>query len=161
MYWRVISATGMSRMSMFCLRIRYSSRSRGPSKASRKTSRASGGMYRSWGSSVTASPYTSASGSCSGVACTSVGEALMASGDFQEGRGIAAADADHLRPLAGQVDHRGGLEAAVAAVDDQVHMVFQQPAHVVGVAQRQLLAGHDQAHRHQRRIQLAQQRLGD
>ncbi len=43
-YWRVRPAMGMSRMLKFCLRIRYSSRSSGPSKASRKTSSASGGM---------------------------------------------------------------------------------------------------------------------
>ena len=36
-------------MLKFCRRIRYSSRSSGPSKASRKTSSASGGMYRSCG----------------------------------------------------------------------------------------------------------------
>ena len=58
MYWRVISAIGMSRMSRFCRRIRYSSRSSGPSNASRNTSSASGGMYRSRGSSVTGSPST-------------------------------------------------------------------------------------------------------
>src|SRR5712675_1676186 len=40
MYWRVISAMGMSRTSRFWRRIRYSSRSRGPSKASRNTSSA-------------------------------------------------------------------------------------------------------------------------
>ena len=42
--WRVISATGMSRMSRFWRRIRYSNRSSGPSNASRMTSSASGGM---------------------------------------------------------------------------------------------------------------------
>ena len=41
---RVISAIGMSRMSRFCRRIRYSSRSSGPSNASRNTSSACGGM---------------------------------------------------------------------------------------------------------------------
>ena len=44
-------------MLKFCLRIRYSSRSSGPSKASRKTSSASGGMYRSCGSANSGSPY--------------------------------------------------------------------------------------------------------
>ena len=44
-------------MLKFCLRIRYSSKSSGPSKASRKTSSASGGMYRSCGSANSGSPY--------------------------------------------------------------------------------------------------------
>src|SRR5438094_854906 len=56
-YWRVTAAIGMSRMLKFCLRIRYSSRSSGPSNASRKTSRASGGMYRSVGTLNSGSPY--------------------------------------------------------------------------------------------------------
>src|SRR5262245_33132123 len=68
MYCRVMSAIGMSRMSRFCRRIMYSSRSSGPSKASRKTSSACGGMYRSLGSWVMASPFTMANGisTCSG-----------------------------------------------------------------------------------------------
>ena len=48
-------------MLKFCRRIRYSSRSSGPSKASRKTSSASGGMYRSVGSLNSGSPYSRAS----------------------------------------------------------------------------------------------------
>jgi hypothetical protein len=48
---------GMSKMLKFCLRIKYSSKSNGPSKASRKTLSASGGMYRSWGSANKGSPY--------------------------------------------------------------------------------------------------------
>ena len=48
-YCRVTSAMGMSRTLKFCLRIRYSSRSSGPSNASRKISSASGGIYRSVG----------------------------------------------------------------------------------------------------------------
>src|SRR5215207_3149851 len=51
----------MSRMLKFCLRIRYSSRSSGPSKASRKISSASGGMYRSCGMANSGSPYRRAS----------------------------------------------------------------------------------------------------
>jgi hypothetical protein len=47
----------MSRMLKFCLRIRYSSRSSGPSNASRNTSSASGGMYRSVGRCSSGSPY--------------------------------------------------------------------------------------------------------
>src|SRR5256884_3543602 len=62
MYWRVISASGMSRMFRFCRRMRYSSRSSGPSKASRNTSRACGGMYRSRGSCEIGSPFTTANG---------------------------------------------------------------------------------------------------
>src|SRR6476661_7258712 len=54
---------------MFWRRIRYSSRSRGPSNVSRKTSSASGGMYRSRGISFIASPYTRASGFGSGDGC--------------------------------------------------------------------------------------------
>ena len=49
-------------MSRFCRRIRYSSRSSGPSNASRMTSSASGGMYRSCGICSTGSPRTIASG---------------------------------------------------------------------------------------------------
>ena len=49
-------------MLRFCLRIRYSSRSSGPSKASRNTSMACGGMYRSRGISVSGSPSTIAKG---------------------------------------------------------------------------------------------------
>src|SRR5215469_5875265 len=58
----------MSRMSRFCRRIRYSSRSSGPSKASRNTSSACGGMYRSRGSCEIGSPFTTANGisTCSG-----------------------------------------------------------------------------------------------
>src|SRR5690349_7822324 len=69
MYCRVISASGMSRMSRFCRRMRYSSRSSGPSNASRNTSSACGGMYKSFGSSVTGSPLTTAKGisTCSGT----------------------------------------------------------------------------------------------
>ena len=47
---------------MFWRLIRYRSRSSGPSNASRKTCRASGGIYRSLGSSVTGAPCTRASG---------------------------------------------------------------------------------------------------
>src|SRR5258706_2399977 len=70
MYWRVISAMGMSRTSRFWRRIRYRSRSRGPSKASRNTSSACGGIYRSRGICVTGSPLTMAKGisPCSGSA---------------------------------------------------------------------------------------------
>src|SRR2546429_7400759 len=70
MYWRVISASGISRMFRFCRRMRYSSRSSGPSKASRNTSRACGGMYRSRGSCEIGSPFTIANGisaCCGGV----------------------------------------------------------------------------------------------
>src|SRR6516164_9396860 len=58
----------MSRMLRFWRRIRYSSRSSGPSKASRNTSSACGGMYRSRGSSEIGSPFTTANGisTCSG-----------------------------------------------------------------------------------------------
>src|SRR6266480_2975844 len=71
MYWRVISASGISRIFRFCRRIRYSSRSSGPSKASRNTSRACGGMYRSRGSCEIGSPFTTANGisTCCGGAC--------------------------------------------------------------------------------------------
>src|SRR3990172_6958396 len=58
MYCSVSRAMGMSRMSTLALRMRYSSRSSGPSKVSKKTSSASGGMYRSRGSSVRSSPRT-------------------------------------------------------------------------------------------------------
>ena len=77
MYCRVISATGMSRMSRFCRRIRYSSRSSGPSKDSRMTSSASGGMYRSCGICSIGSPRTMASGisCCCGTAANASGVA--------------------------------------------------------------------------------------
>ena len=45
-----------------CLRIRYKRRSSGPSKVSRKTRRASGGIYKSAGASSTGSPRTNANG---------------------------------------------------------------------------------------------------
>src|SRR6187455_2426457 len=60
----------MSRMLKFCLRIRYSSRSSGPSKASRKTSSASGGMYRSCGRSNSGSPYRRATAMLSTTSST-------------------------------------------------------------------------------------------
>ena len=44
MYWWVMVATLMVRISRFCRRIKYSSRSSGPSNASRKTRSASGGI---------------------------------------------------------------------------------------------------------------------
>src|SRR5213082_2945509 len=53
-----------------CRRMRYSSRSSGPSKASRNTSRACGGMYRSRGSCEIGSPFTIENGisaCCGGV----------------------------------------------------------------------------------------------
>ena len=56
-YWRVTAAMGISKILKFCLRIKYSSKSSGPSKASRKISSASGGMYRSCGSANRGSPY--------------------------------------------------------------------------------------------------------
>ena len=62
MYCSVITATSISKISRFWRRIRYSSKSSGPSKASRKTSSARGGMYKSFGNSVTASPCTTANG---------------------------------------------------------------------------------------------------
>ena len=52
MYGFVISAIGISRISRFWRRIRYSNRSSGPSNASRKISSASGGIYRSLGNCV-------------------------------------------------------------------------------------------------------------
>ena len=48
-------------MLKFWRRIRYSSKSSGPSKVSRKTSSASGGMYRSVGIRNSGSPYRRAS----------------------------------------------------------------------------------------------------
>src|SRR5512146_3000791 len=59
----------MSSTLMFWRRIRYSSKSSGPSKVSRKTSSASGGMYRSCGSSLNGAPYTRASGLGAAVGC--------------------------------------------------------------------------------------------
>src|ERR1700689_1254649 len=55
-------------MSTFWRRIRYNSRSSGPSNASRNISSACGGMYRSRGSWVMRSPLTMANGisTCSG-----------------------------------------------------------------------------------------------
>src|ERR1700761_3234101 len=47
----------MSKMLKFWRRIRYSSKSSGTSKVSRKTSSASGGMYRSDGIRNSGSPY--------------------------------------------------------------------------------------------------------
>src|SRR4029077_18780148 len=75
MYWRVISASGISSMFRFCRRMRYSSRSSGPSKASRNTSRACGGMYRSRGSCEIGSPFTTANGisACCGGASGAAG----------------------------------------------------------------------------------------
>src|SRR6266436_5251932 len=75
MYWRVISASGISRIFRFCRRMRYSSRSSGPSKASRNTSRACGGMYRSRGSCEIGSPFTTANGisACCGGAGAAAG----------------------------------------------------------------------------------------
>src|SRR5208283_1847531 len=75
MYWRVISAIGISRMSRFCRLIRYSSMSSGPSNASRNTSSACGGMYRSRGISVTGWPSTTANGisACAGAAAAAGG----------------------------------------------------------------------------------------
>src|SRR5579871_3743753 len=60
---------GISRMLTFWRRIKYSSRSSGPSKASRKISSACGGMYRSRGIAVMGSPLTTAKGisTCSGM----------------------------------------------------------------------------------------------
>ncbi len=43
-YWAVIFAMGMSRISRFCFLIRCNKKSNGPSKASKKTSNASGGI---------------------------------------------------------------------------------------------------------------------
>src|SRR5260363_120166 len=43
-YWRVSSVIGISSTLKFCRRIRYSNRSSGPSKVSKKTSSASGGI---------------------------------------------------------------------------------------------------------------------
>src|SRR6185295_9005511 len=67
----------MSKMLKFCLRIRYSSRSSGPSKVSRKTSSASGGMYRSVGMRNSGSPYRRASATPSTV-CVAVADCAMA-----------------------------------------------------------------------------------
>ena len=61
-YCSVMLATSISRILRFCRRMRYSNKSSGPSNASRKTSSARGGMYKSLGSSVKASPKTTANG---------------------------------------------------------------------------------------------------
>src|SRR3990172_5598908 len=61
-YCAGIWAIGMSRISIFCLLIRWSNRSSGPSKASRNISSASGGIYRSLGISDIGSPCTIAKG---------------------------------------------------------------------------------------------------
>src|SRR3984957_15878492 len=68
----------MLRMSTFWRRIRYSSRSSGPSKASRKISSACGGMYRSRGNCVMGSPLTTAKGisTCSGASSGAGGGGL-------------------------------------------------------------------------------------
>src|SRR5215831_968383 len=87
MYWRVISASGMSSTSRFWRRMRYSSRSSGPSKASRNTSRACGGMYRSRGSCVTGSPLMTANGisTCSGGDTTTGGSGVLDTTIFSSG----------------------------------------------------------------------------
>src|SRR4051794_19908088 len=93
---------------MFWRRIRYSSRSRGPSKVSRKTSSASGGMYRSRGISFIASPYTRASGFGSGDGCARSSAASL----------LVITQAHRLADIA----HRflGQLARALAAVGNDV-----------------------------------------
>ena len=61
MYWRVMGAMGMSWMSILSLRIRYSSRSSGPSNTGRWMRGASSG-------SVDSIPSGASTGSASGVA---------------------------------------------------------------------------------------------
>src|SRR5436190_15036686 len=93
---------------MFCRRIRYSSRSSGPSNVSRNTSSASGGMYRSRGISFIASPYTRASGLGSGDGCARSSAASL----------LVIAQAHGFADVA----HRfvGELARALAAVGDDV-----------------------------------------
>src|SRR6476469_3595389 len=93
---------------MFWRRIRYSSRSSGPSNVSRKTPSASGGMYRSRGISFIASPYTPASGFGSGDGCARSSAAST----------LVITQAHRLADVA----HRflGELARALAAVGDDV-----------------------------------------
>src|SRR5689334_4393851 len=134
MYCRVMSAIGMSRMSRFCRRIIYSSRSSGPSKASRKTSSACGGMYRSLGSCVMASPFTMANGisTCSGepAAFSAVGSAPSVE--------------------LSTTMRRSGF-AAFFAMSPSVHSQVHHAAHLVhrracGLARLLGALGHDVAH---------------
>ena len=76
-------------MLKFCLRMRYSSKSSGPSKASRKTSSASGGMYRSLGSVNSGSPYSRAIATRS----TASGSASAGGGGMSGTRGCGASKA--------------------------------------------------------------------
>jgi len=78
-----------------------------------------------------------------------------------KGRRFTLASAQQHGYVIGQVHHRGGLHTAVATVDDQVHMVLKQLANLVGVDQRQFVAGHDEGDTHQRLAQILQQGLGD
>jgi hypothetical protein len=74
---------------------------------------------------------------------------------------VALAGAQYHGHVIGEIHDRGRLHAAVAAVDDQIHVVLEQFADFVGVDQRQLIVGHDQGNAHQRLVEVRQQRLGD
>jgi hypothetical protein len=52
---------------------------------------------------------------------------------------VPLARAQHHGHLIGQIHDRGGLHAAVAAVDHQVDLVLEELADLVGVDQRQLV----------------------
>src|SRR5690606_35386554 len=114
-YWRVTSAMGMSSTLKFCLRIRYSSRSSGPSKVSRKITSASGGMQRSVGSWNSGSPYRRAnatlsttSGVLSTGGSTSAARASPETGGWEGMRGRwDSVGLVHVRLLR----HAGGAEA--------------------------------------------------
>ena len=72
-YCLVSGAMGMSSTFTLALRIRYNNRSSGPSKLSRMTSSASGGIYKSLGIVSMRSPYTLASAGGSSTTSAALG----------------------------------------------------------------------------------------
>ncbi len=74
---------------------------------------------------------------------------------------LALATAPQLRHILGQVQHRGRLDATMAAVDDQINLVFEPAADVLGIGDRKFLTRQDQRATHDRLAQFIQQGVHD
>src|SRR5690348_12503051 len=82
-------------------------------------------------------------------------------GRLLEAGDVAGAGSDDLRLAVGQVDHRGGLHAALAGVEDRVHRVVEQFLDVPAGGHRLVVAGQQQRAGDQRLAQFRQQRAHD
>ena len=73
-----------------------------------------------------------------------------------KGGDITSADSRNDGAIAGQIDHRGGNEPAIAAVQDQIDAVLELFINFSSIGARQFLAGQKQGRAHDGLAQFAE-----